>query len=146
MNTEHRVELTTDHFQLLFGDSLEAPFVDTTALWDSPGRVASLSETPELVGLGTVRYGGTTRLTIRVATLPQEPLPGWQMMGRFELNVPSGRLVFWGPELEDIDQAPSIDLPIGRYRGMAFSHGTEAVVDEMADEGPDEYLVALWPI
>lgn len=144
MNVQHRIELIADHFQILFGDSEQAPLIDTTTLWDSPGRVASLPGISELVGIGTVRYGGATQLTIRIEDSPQVLLSGWQLMGRFEVNVPSGRLIFWGPELEEISQAPGVKLPSGRYEGLAFSQRTELVVDEMAADGPDEYLIALW--
>lgn len=66
-------------------------------------------------------------------------------MGTFEVNVPSGRLIFWGPELEDISQAPRVELFPGCYQGVAFSSGTEQVVDEMVLSGPDEYLIVLSP-
>jgi hypothetical protein len=64
-------------------------------------------------------------------------------MGEFDMEIPSGRVIFWGPELEDINQAVAIELLPGCYRGMAFSRGTEEVVDEMAPSGPDEYLIFL---
>lgn len=143
MKTEHTIELVTDHFQVLFGDEVRAPLVDTSSLWDVPGRVVYLSGFPELVGLGTVRFGGTTRLTIRIEEHHQAPQLGWQLMGGFEVHVPSGRLIFWGPELEDVGQAHGIELAPGCYQGSAFSRGTEKVLDEMASSGPDEYLIAL---
>ena len=143
MNTENVIEVVTDHFQLLFGDEAEAPRVDTSMLWDNPGRVVTLSDFPALVGLGTVRYGGTTRLTIRTADYQETPTPDWQIMGSFEINVPSGRLIFWAPELEDLDRAPIIELPPGHYQGRAFIRGSEELHDEMASDGPDEYLIVL---
>jgi len=143
MKTEDRVEVVADHFQVLFGDKAQAPLVDTVALWDTPGRIVCLEGSPELVGLGTIRYGGTVRLTIHVGGDQEAPMPDWRELGRFEVNVPSGRLIFWAPELENIDLAPGLDLPPGRYVGSAFSRGEEDVHDEMASEGPDEYLIML---
>ena len=143
MNTENAVELVSDHFQVLFGDGVQAPHIDTTTLWDASGRIASLEEFPELVGLGTIRYGGVTRLTIRVNEFQDIPAPDWRELGGFEVNVPSGRLIFWAPELENIALAPGFDLPPGLYEGRAFSRGEEGVHDEMASEGPDEYLIVL---
>lgn len=144
MKLERRIELTTDHFQLLFGDSVRSPLVDTTTLWDKPGRVVSLAGFPELVGLGTVRYGGVTRLTVRVVDQEEEAQTDWQLLGRFDVSVPSGRMIFWGPEIQSIREAVSLQLSPGCYRGKAFCRGAEAVVDEMAADGPDEYLIALW--
>ena len=145
MSTENAVELVADHFQVLFGDGVQAPLIDTTTLWDAPGRIASLEKFPELVGLGTIRYGGATRLTIRVDEYQEVPAPDWRALGSFEVNVPSGRLIFWAPELENIDLAPGFDLPPGLYEGSAFSRGEEDVHDEMASEGSDEYLIVLSP-
>lgn len=145
MNAEFKVEVATDHFQLLFGDSVEAPRVDTSALWDSPGAVASLHGVPELVGLGLARYGGVARVAVLIVASGLTSVLGWQDLGRFKLSVPSGRLIFWGPEAESLSDAPSVQLPSGEYQGAAFCRGAEAVVDEMAADGPDEYLLALWP-
>jgi hypothetical protein len=145
VNAEFKVEVATDHFQLLFGDSVEAPRVDTSALWDFPGAVASLHGVPELVGLGIVRYGGNARVTVLIAASACASVSGWQELGRFKLRVPSGRLIFWGPEAESLSDAPSVQLPSGEYQGAALCRGAEAVVDEMAADGPDEYLLALWP-
>lgn len=144
MKSTHEITLTTDHFQVLFGDSVQAPLVDTTALWEPPGRVIVSSELSELIGLGTVRYGGTTRLRVDIAEAPPDVPPDWQPMGCFDLNIPSGQLIFWGPELADISKAASLRLRPGHYQGAAFSRDTEAVVDEMDPDGPDEYLLILW--
>lgn len=143
MKSTHKIELATDHFQILFGDSVEAPLIDTTTLWDSPGCAISSSQLSELIGLGTTRYGGTTRLRVDITETPLETPLGWKSMGCFELNTSSGQVIFWGPELEDITKAASIRLPPGRYQGAAFSRGTEAVVNEMDPDGPDEYLIIL---
>lgn len=143
MKKEKVIELVTDHFQVLFGDELQAPLVDTTALWDAPGRVVAMAGVSELVGLGTIRYGGTTHLTIRIDDYQEIPTSDWQMLGSFEVNVPSGRMIFWAPEVEDINLAPRVELSPGRYRGSAFSRGEEGVHDEMDSSGPDEYLIVL---
>src|SRR5690606_13661776 len=143
MIVERTLDVVTDHFQLLIGDSVQAPLLDTTALWDSPGRVASLKGSPELVGLGTVRYGGKTRVTLRVGDHLDESLRGWSLLGEFFLSVPSGELILWGPELENIHLASKVSVPKDGYQGAAFVRGAVLVTDEMSPDGSDEYLVTL---
>src|SRR6056297_121295 len=138
MKTEYTFEILTDHFQLLFGDERKAPILDTTSLWDTSGSVVSLPGHSELIGLGTVRYGGTTRLTLSFQSCEQEGWPGWERMGDFEVSLPSGRLIFWGPEIDDIDAAQGIDVDPGIYHGIAFCRGIEKVQNEMDTTGPDE--------
>lgn len=140
---EIEVVTVTDHFQVLFGDARAAPFVDTSRLWDASGRVVTMHGFPTLVGLGTARFGGPTRLIVRANGAQAYPTSDWKAMGNFEVDVPSGRLIFWGPELEDIAHAPGTDLPPGHYEGSAFSRGEEEVRDEMSSDGPDEYLILL---
>jgi hypothetical protein len=140
----YRFEIENDHFQILLGDRVYGPLVDTMHLWDSGGRVAAMPNAPELVGLGTARYGGKTRIEVEITTSPPGPQSGWTSMGELSLYVPSGELVLWGPEALNTDQAPAVTLEPGRYFGSAFSRGTDAVIDEMATEGPDEYVIVLW--
>lgn len=145
MNIEKIFDVVADHFQVLMGDSVGAPLIDTTALWDMPGRLGVLEKFPEIVGLGTIRFGGKTRITVRVADHQELPSPDWRLLGKFDLDAPSGRLIFWGPEIETVKSAPGVDLSPGCYEGCAFSRGEQDVHDEMASEGPDEYLIVLSP-
>ena len=142
--TRHQLEVPTDHFQVLVGDAKRGPEVDTTHLWDAGGALVSLKGAPELVGLATVRAGGITRVEVDVLPGPFTVGDKWLDLGGFILSVPSGRIILWGPEVNDLSQAPSLSLPPGRYEGRAFSRGTEAVKDEMAPNGPDEYRIVLW--
>ena len=66
-------------------------------------------------------------------------------MGDFVLQVESGELLLWAPEFPDLNRAPVIPLAPGSYLGRAYSRCTDAVTDEMAPEGPDEYRLVLWP-
>jgi hypothetical protein len=135
----------TDHFQLLLGDGQKGPTVDTSSLWDSGGDVAVLPDARALVGIGTVRYGGSTRVQFEVLPGPSDGGgPGWTLKGTFELQVDSGEVVFWGPEQRDIDSATRVDVPNGHYSGLVMSSGTERVTDEEAVEGPDVYRVVMW--
>lgn len=143
MRAEATIEVVGDHFQVLLGDERLAPMVDTSRLWDAPGRVAAMPGSAEILGLGTARQGGVFRLTVRIEDAVEPTPPGWKVLGAFDLDVPSGRLVVWGPELDDIDVAPRVDIPAGRWRGMACSRGEDAVLDEFESTGPDEYLLVL---
>jgi hypothetical protein len=139
----YEFQVTTDHFQLLFGDSEHGPDVDTTNLWrENNNRVASIP--PYIVGLPTIRYGGKTKVQVEVTDAPPLGKSSWQPIGDFALEVPSGQVVFWGPELVDLSQARYVTLPAGSYAGIVLARGRECVKDEMADEGADEYRIVLW--
>ncbi len=132
--------LTADHFQFFFGDRLLGPTADTTHLWDGAGMVAMMNG---LVGVTTVRYGGDTRVSLRI-------IPAWgfgttegRLLGEAVLEVPSGKVVFWAPETSDIDACPTFSIDAGTYDVIVNSRGTEGIVDEMDTDGPDEYEVVL---
>lgn len=144
MNENLNIEVSADHFQILFGDAREAPLLDTSTLWDAVGQVVTLPRHAELVGLGTVRSSGKIRLAVDFSDNQMDEPPGWQRMGSFNLAVPSGKIVFWSPETEDIDQCTTISVQAGNYHGLAFSRNTNEVVDEMNPIGPDEYKILLW--
>ena len=137
-------DIENDHFQILLGDRDRGPLVDTTQLWGSAGSVAVTPNAPELVGLGTARYGGKTRVHVETSSSPPRPQSGWTEMGKFALYVPSGEIIIWAPESLDLRKMPTVSIERGRYLGFAFSQGTDAVVDEMATDGPDEYRIVLW--
>lgn len=134
-------EIRTDHFQVLLGDAARGATADTSNLWADAGRGSSVARSRALVAIGTARYGGSTRIRVEVERVEPEP-EGWSEIGRFPLELSSGELSFWSCEVPDA--AFTIRLEPGTYVGRAFSRGTEAVVDEEAEEGPDEYRVVLW--
>lgn len=138
--------LYADHFQVLAGDREEGPLVDTTSLWDSADSVASLSDQDTIVGIATVRFGGSTNFEIEIATQPPVDPADWKRLGEFTLRAPSGEILFWGPESPDpAAQGTRVQLPSpGTYKGIAYSFGAEQVTDEMAPSGPDTYRVVLW--
>jgi hypothetical protein len=140
----YEFEVDNDHFQLLLGDSEHGTGVDTTHLWDSDNRVAMLPDERHLVGLGTVRYGGRTRVLVEIAEEPPGPERQWEEKGEFSLDIPSGKLGIWGPEAEALEEAATVSVLPGRYAGIAFVQRADAVEDEMAADGPDVYRVVLW--
>ena len=143
MNT-HQFELLTDHFQFLFGDAIEGPRADTTNLWDADGSIGVIEEEPVVIGVATVRHGGRTTVLLGVhESRPAEEL-GWRSLGEFTLSLPSGKVLLWAPETDDVEASPSLALEPGTYRGVAMVHGDEEVSDEKASEGPDRYKVVLW--
>jgi hypothetical protein len=141
----YHFEVVVDHFQIMIADSVRGVDEDTTQLWDSTdGRVAQLPSRL-FIAVGTVRYGGVVRVTVEVAggprTLPEE----WEVLGEFSLEVPSGRVVLFGPEeAGDLHLAPTVPLEPALYSGCAFCKGADSVKDEMDLEGPDEYRIVLW--
>jgi hypothetical protein len=140
-------DVATDHFQILFGDRERAPDVDTTHLWSSRAGVVMVPGAPELVGVETARFGGQTHVEVEVAdTAPERDSPGTPV-GSFAVHVPSGALVFWGPEAPRPVDGPTVVLPApGTYQGTVWSSGVDAVTDEMAPDGPDRYRIVLWRV
>ena len=140
------VVVKADHFQILVGDRDKGPLVDTSGLWDSGAAIPSVSGARELIALPIARFGGDVR--VEVDLLPG-PLEGqsrpWESLGRFELDVSSGEVALWGPEMPDMRGAPRIEVPNGSYSGEAFSRDTDQLNDEHATDGPDRYRLVLWP-
>src|SRR4029079_8281060 len=132
-----------DHFQFFAGDRRLGPLVDTSDIWRNNAKVAYLSGSPELVGIGTVRYGGRARVQIEFAENTNQIESDWTKLGEFTLALPTGELVLWAPESVDIRNCPSLRLPSGTYQGEAYSRGTLDVMDEMEEDGPDEYRIIL---
>ena len=136
-------ELDTDHFQILLGDGEQGPLVDTSTLWNTAGGVAALSDDPYVVGIGTVRQGGRTRVRVDLKEDTGGVIEEGKYLGDFLLSLPSGRLMVWSPETEDLANAPNVSMEPGRYRGRAFGLGLDEVRDESALEGPEQYRIIL---
>lgn len=145
MKVAHQIEVPTDHFQFMFGDKQQGPLLDTSSLWDGAGHVAQLPGHSELVGMGVVRSGGRIRLMVDVRNNEASEDCEWHPLGKFHLAVPSGEILFWSPESEDLESCPAISLPAGDYLGLASARGMEQVSDESELEGPDEYRIIIWP-
>ena len=139
----HDLEINFDHFQFLIGDSDRGPLVDTSTLWDASQPIGTMPDVREVIGIPTVRHGGKLNVSINITDSLEINDDSWFFVGEFEINVPSGKLLLWGPEAADLDQLPVIALSPGRYSAAAYSRGTDDVSDEMEDEGPDEYCVVL---
>jgi hypothetical protein len=80
-----------------------------------------------------------------VARRPEAQSSPWESIGTFKLDVSSGEVRLWGPELLELDQSARVQVPIGSYAGEAFSRDTDQLVDEQATDGPDRYRLVLWP-
>jgi hypothetical protein len=142
------LEIENDHYQILMGDRVRGPLVDTVDLWSRNGdqKVAALPGTPELVAIGTARFGGKARVEVEIALSEPGPEVDWSAMGDFLLDVRSGEILFWAPESLDLHRSPMVSTEPGRYLGRAFSRRTDTVADEMAVEGADEYRIVLWRV
>jgi len=143
--TKKAFEVEFDHFQFMIGDKQSAPLVDTSKLWDKGGPIAVLPETQTIVGVATVRFGG--KVLVHVAVEEDLSVPGakWIEVGPFELFIPSGRVIIFGPESEDLDAYQVLLPTAGKYDGTLYNAGTERVVDEMSPDGEDEYYIVLSP-
>ena len=118
---------------------MRGPKEDTSEIWAAGGAIA---RGQYLVGLTTVRYGGTAKLTVDIEDATQSD-GDWTPMGDFAFEVPSGQLIVWCPELVDMGKAPTVPVSPGRYVGRGMSKNTESVTDEMDAEGQDEYRIVL---
>lgn len=135
-----------DHFQIFIGDRDRGPLVDTTDLWNSAESIPSVPGAPELIALPLARFGGVVRVELDVlADAPDQQASSWESLGRFKLDVPSGELLFWGPECENPSASLRAQLPSGSYAGEAYACGIDQINDEYAEEGLDRYRLALWP-
>ena len=144
MSTE--VMVNADHFQVLVGDRDKGPLVDTSELWDSGVAIPSIKGKSELIALPIARFGGSVRVELDVvAGPPDEESSPWESLGRFILDIPSGAIVLWGPELLDLGTAVRVEVPKGTYFGEAFARDRDQVSDEYAADGPDRYRIVLWP-
>lgn len=140
------VVVKADHFLVLVGDRDRGPLVDATGRWDARTGSLSVSGARELIVLPIERFGGDVRVEVdvRAEPLKVQPLP-WESLGRFELDVSSGEIVLWGPELPDLEGAARVKVPNGSYSGEAFSRDTNQIIDELAPDGADRYRLVLWP-
>jgi hypothetical protein len=140
---ESSFEIDFDHFQFLIGDKTNGPLIDTATLWDTSQLIGSVDHASEIVGISTVRYGGKLKVLVLVSETPEIDCDSWNRIGLFDIDLPSGKLIVWGPETDNLDQSPTVSVPPGRYAGAAYSRGTDDVTDEMENEGPDEYCVVI---
>jgi len=138
-------EIQTSHFQFLVGDRGRGPTADTTILWETGGAVATSPDLPEVVGVGTVRFGGNTRVSIEIIDTPLLAKEDWTELGRFSVTVTTGSLAIWGPEAANLSSMPAVPLAPGKFSGVAYVRGTEGSIDDAAPNGPDEYRIVLRP-
>jgi hypothetical protein len=140
------VTVKADHFQILVGDRAQGPLVDTSGLWDSEGPIPSVDGIRALIALPIARFGGTVHVEIDICSeRPPSGLSPWEDLGSFEIDVPSGELLLWGPETLDMAEAASVRVPAGSFRGQALALNANQLTDELASDGPDRYRLVLWP-
>ena len=140
-------EIQTDHFQFYFGDARHGPGADCEGMWDEGGAlVLVMGPDRDVFGVGTVRYGGTTHIQAGVVAGRAEVSAAaeWEILGEFQLEVPSGKVLFWAAEDADLTGAQAIQLAPGKYRGLVQASGADAVEDAMDKDGPDVYRVSFW--
>ena len=140
----HDIEIESDHFQVLVGDAKAGPLVDTSEIWDARGSIGASPGDPTLVAIGTTRFGGRTQLTV---TVGDDGPPAWpgdaRFLGEFVLDVPSGEILVWAPESDDLSLHPRVQVVPGMYSGIAVGMNLEMVSDEMEQEGLDRYGLHL---
>ena len=125
----HNFEIDFDHFQFLIGDRDRGPLVDTSTLWDASQPIGAVRDVSEVIGISTVRHGGKLNVAINVAKSLEVNGDSWVIIGEFEISVPSGKLILWGPESVDLDRLQAIAVSPGRYSAAAYSRGTDDVTD-----------------
>lgn len=110
---QYEYTIITDHYQFYVED--EECSADTSTIWDTNQGDGLLAVTSCLIGAGTVRYGGETRVIVHV--LKRRPIDGFDECDHIveaSIDVPSGRLVVWSPENE-FSMAPRIRVQPGIY-------------------------------
>jgi hypothetical protein len=136
------IEVQSDHFQVLVGDAKAGPLVDTSGIWNVHGNIGASPGDPTLVAIGTTRFGGRMQLTVIVGD-DRPPACDARVLGEFVLDVPSGEILFWAPESDDLSLHPRIRVAPGMYSGIAIGMNLELVSDEMEQEGLDRYGLHL---
>lgn len=140
---QYEYTIITDHYQFYVED--EECSADTSTIWDTSQGGGLLAVNSCLISIGTVRYGGETRVIIQVLDRrPIDAVDEYDHVVEASIEVPSGRLVVWSPENE-FSTAPRISVRPGIY-GVRVCYGnTNAVADTNATSGDDYYKVVLWP-
>lgn len=136
---EYQVILHTDHFQFFVAD--EQYQTNTAAIWTEEALHRQVACGADLVAVGTVRYGGETKVMVRFDDwhdVPDHVKAGdtpW-----CEITVSSGIVALFAPE-SDFATCPRIPVPPGRYRVFVIVQHGDRVADELAASGDDQYLI-----
>ena len=110
--------IQTDHFQFYLED--QDSQTDTSMLWVEQAISDHLAVAPDLIGVGTARYGGPTRIVIEIEqSRPTESFDAWDRVAECSINIHSGQMIIHAPEADPSD-AESISLPAGAYGAMVY--------------------------
>ena len=138
---KQRFLVNVDHFQLFIADSALVDDADTGSIWNDKPHEMVVSR-GGLVAMAIARFGGAVPVEFLLDEHPDPAHLGWTPIGRFELVVSSGRVALFSPESEP-EQVVQIEARRGVYDGTVSGRGMDAVIDDLATTGPDEYRIAL---
>ena len=114
-------------------------------LWDKQAVSDNLAVAPDLISVGSARYGGPTRIVIEILqSRPTESFDAWDRVAECSINIHSGHMIIYAPEV-DPSEAESISLPAGIYGALVYYGNLDSVSDDAGLEGGDHYRVVLWP-
>lgn len=143
MHVEYIIQV--DHFQFYLGDAEVTDVLDYGQLWKEPGPISCISGCLEMVAVRTETGFGSVQVAIEVHERAPEPFrDSWECLGQFQLKVESGRLLITAPETLHHQHIPVEVLP-GSYSGTVYGTGMDDVVDIYAANGPEKYVLVLWP-
>jgi len=136
---EYQATLHTDHFQFFVAD--EQYQTNTATIWTEEALHHQVACGTDLVAVGTVRYGGETRVIVRLDDgndvrdhVKADDAP-W-----CEITISSGIVALFAPE-SDYATCPRISVPPGRYSVLVVVENGDKVQDELAVSGNDQYLI-----
>lgn len=140
---QYEYTIITDHFQFYVED--EECGADTSTIWDTSQVNGLLAFNRCLMSIGTVRYGGETRVIVQVLDRrPIDAFDEYDHVVKASIDVPSGRLMVWSPE-NGFSTAPRISVKSGIH-GVGVCYGNiSTVTDTNVTSSKDYYKVALWP-
>jgi hypothetical protein len=141
--SSYRFELWTDHFQFYLQDWHAQP--DTSVIWNDQTIAQHIAVTEGLVAIGTLRYGGSTDVTVELCeSQPEYSARDWDYIVHASIAVHSHTLMLYSPEMGHQGDA-QIDVEPGMYEVLVFYGNIEGFDNENDLEGEDHYRLALWP-
>jgi hypothetical protein len=138
----HNINLKTDHFQFYLAN--EGCDVDTSEIWNPTTSHQRFALEDCLLSVGTVRYGGQTKIVVDVLDEPPKyDFDDADHIVTGSLRLDAGMLGIYAPETDE-DNVVWIELAAGTYQFLVLYKNGDTVQDEMDAEGNDEYHVLLW--
>ncbi len=137
-------ELEIDHFQFFAGDSVHGYRADTSALWDNATSDQRVATMKNLIAVTAGRYGG--RVTVQFTTHTGRPTLSsaeWDRLAECDLEILSGEILFWSPELDE-SKCKRFTLEPGRYRALIAVSRTTHANGQIGAHEDEVYHVAIW--